>query len=122
VAASERLYVLAIDAAQNRVVVGAADELEAREADVDSLRFPCGAPEAPLRATVRVRHRAPEVPATVYFEGERGHVVFDRPVRSVAPGQSCVFYDGDVVVGDGVLRRDSRFKIPNSKLVGELQL
>ena len=60
----------------------------------------------PFRAAVRIRHRAPEVPATVSPRDDgTARVEFDAPVRAVAPGQSCVFYDGDVVLGGGVLRR-----------------
>ena len=53
----------------------------------------------------RVRHRAEEAPATVH-PGPDGaaRIVFDTPVRAVTPGQSCVFYDGDVVLGGGVIR------------------
>ncbi len=106
VAASQRLYVLRIDAVSNRVVVGTAEELETDEADVGGLRFPSGEPEGPFHAKVRVRHRAAEVPATVFPRGDgSARVAFDVPVRAVAPGQSCVFYDGDVVIGGGVLRR-----------------
>jgi tRNA-specific 2-thiouridylase len=51
-----------------------------------------------------VRHRAAEAPATVVPRGDgSARVVFDVPVRAVAPGQSCVFYDGDVVIGGGVI-------------------
>ncbi|HKD11708.1 MAG TPA: tRNA 2-thiouridine(34) synthase MnmA [Thermoanaerobaculia bacterium] len=103
-AARERLYVLSIDAAANRVVVGPVSELGAREAQVGSLRFPSGVPGETFRAGVRVRHRAAEAPATVVCEpGGTAHVLFDEPVRAVAPGQSCVFYDGDTVIGGGVL-------------------
>ena len=60
----------------------------------------------PFRATARIRHRAEEVPATVTPDGGSGaRVEFDRPVRAAAPGQSCVFYDGDIVRGGGVLRK-----------------
>ena len=106
VAASERLYVLAVDAAANRVVVGPGRDLETREALVGDARYPGGAPRGPFRAAVRIRHRAPEVPATVSPRDDgTARVEFDAPVRAVAPGQSCVFYDGDVVLGGGVLRR-----------------
>lgn len=106
VSAAERLYVLSIDPSSNRVVVGTAEELETREAEVAGLRFPSGAPEGVFRARVRVRHRAPEIPATITPRGGgTASVLFDEPVRAVAPGQSCVFYDGDVVVGGGVLKR-----------------
>jgi tRNA-specific 2-thiouridylase len=107
VAAAERLYVISIDPAANRVVVGSAAEVDCSEARVSDVRFPSGdPPSAPFRADVRVRHRAAEVPATIFPAPNRtARVVFDRPVRAIAPGQSCVFYRGDVVVGGGVLRR-----------------
>nr|MDQ5872513.1 tRNA 2-thiouridine(34) synthase MnmA [Acidobacteriota bacterium] len=61
---------------------------------------------APFRAEARIRHRAPEVPAIVTPRDDgSARVVFDRPVRAAAPGQSCVFYRGDVVLGGGVIRR-----------------
>jgi tRNA-specific 2-thiouridylase len=56
--------------------------------------------------TARVRHRGAEIPATVTpLEDGAARVDFDEPVRAVTPGQSCVFYDGDVVVGGGAIRR-----------------
>ncbi|HMF08714.1 MAG TPA: tRNA 2-thiouridine(34) synthase MnmA [Thermoanaerobaculia bacterium] len=104
VGSSQRLYVLSIDAAANRLVVGAASELEVLEARVGSLRFPSGLPSGTFRAAARVRHRAVEAPATVVCESAgMGRVLFDQPVRAVAPGQSCVFYDEDTVIGGGVL-------------------
>ena len=106
VAASERLYVLSIDAAANRVVVGPAAALSAPEALAGDVRFLSGRPEKPFRAGVRVRHRSPEAPATVIPGPDASaRILFDAPVRAAAPGQSCVFYDGDVVIGGGVLRK-----------------
>lgn len=106
VAATHRLYVLSVAAEANRVTVGSARELEALEADISDIRFPSRAPLGPFRAQVRVRHRGAEVPSTVIpFGSGEARVLFDVPVRAVAPGQSCVFYDGDVVLGGGVLRR-----------------
>ncbi|MDQ5858498.1 MAG: tRNA 2-thiouridine(34) synthase MnmA [Acidobacteriota bacterium] len=107
VSSADRLYVLSIDPAANRVVVGGAADLDSRELEVSNLRFPSGdGPRAPFRAEARIRHRAPEVPATVTPRDDgSARVVFDRPVRAAAPGQSCVFYRGDVVLGGGVIRR-----------------
>jgi tRNA-specific 2-thiouridylase len=104
VAASERLYVLSIDAAANRVVVGTAPELGAREANAKDVRFLSEIPTGSFRAAVRVRHRSPEAPATISpGPNATAQILFDDPVRAVAPGQSCVFYDGDTVLGGGVL-------------------
>jgi len=109
VAATERLYVLQVDAPANRVVVGREQDLESREAEVEQVRFFSADGGSPFRAGARVRHRAPEVPATVIpGAGGTARVLFDLPVRAVAPGQACVFYDGDVVLGGGVLAGAAR--------------
>ncbi|HKA36638.1 MAG TPA: tRNA 2-thiouridine(34) synthase MnmA [Thermoanaerobaculia bacterium] len=105
VSAPERLYVLSIDPQENRVVVGPAGELTASEAEVGDLYLCAGRGQAPFRAQARVRHRAPEVAATVYPRQDGcARVVFDEPVRAVAPGQSCVLYDGEIVLGGGTIR------------------
>jgi len=117
IAAAERLYVLSINPSANRVIVGAARELDTREAEVADLRFLSESRDSSFRAKARVRHRAREVPATVFPGGDgSARVRFDTPVRAVAPGQSCVFYDGDVVIGGGVIRKSSRSAIVNSEL------
>ena len=106
VAAPERLYVLALDPAANRVVVGPARDLAVRGALLERVRFLAGSGPGPRRVTARVRHRGAEIPGTVSpLEEGAARVDFDEPVRAVTPGQSCVFYDGDVVVGGGVIRR-----------------
>ncbi len=105
---------ISIDPVGNRVVVGDAAELETSETDVASLVFNSGeSPRSAFRAEVRVRHRAPEVGATVLPRADgSARVVFDRPVRAVAPGQSCVFYRGDVVLGGGVIARTRKPGVP----------
>jgi tRNA-specific 2-thiouridylase len=105
VSASERLYVLSVDASSNRVVVGPGRHLASRRAGLSDVRLPRGASSESFRAAVRIRHRAPEVPATILPDGSGGaRVEFDVPVLAVTPGQSCVFYDGDLVLGGGVIR------------------
>ena len=48
-----------------------------------------------------------EQPCTVEQTApDRVRVVFDRPQRAVTPGQAVVFYDGDLVVGGGVIERE----------------
>ncbi len=102
-AAERPLYVTALDPARNRVVVGEADDLLAREARIERVSWIAGAPPpAPVRATVRVRYRHAGAAAKVEpLPGGRARVVFDEPVRAVSPGQAAVFDDGDEVLGGG---------------------
>ena len=102
------LYVVRIDAGENRVVVGHADELLSQEfnaAGVNWIAF--DELKTPVRADVRVRYRHKESPATITPLGEgRVRVLFDEPQRAITPGQATVFYRGDEVVGGGWIIRD----------------
>jgi tRNA-specific 2-thiouridylase len=100
---TEPRYVVALDAARNRVLVGSRARLGSRSA---SLRGVCwtraDAPHAPLRAEVQVRYRHAPVPARLEVGPQQSaRVVFDEPVRAVALGQAAVFYQGDELLGGG---------------------
>jgi tRNA-uridine 2-sulfurtransferase len=103
VAWPEPLYVVEVDAQNNRVVVGKGDELLRREMVVTRVNWVVVAELAgPLRVTVKIRSRAEEAAATLTpRDGGGALVTFDEPQRAVTPGQAAVFYDGDVVVGGG---------------------
>jgi tRNA-specific 2-thiouridylase len=63
-------------------------------------------PPAPLHVEARIRHNAPLVPARVEPSGAgEVRVRFETPQRAVTPGQSVVFYEGEMVLGGGVIDR-----------------
>lgn len=99
------LYVIGIDAERNRLVVGPESETLRRSAIVrDTVWGPVDALAAPAEVRVKVRSAGRPAPATISPLGEgRIRVDFGERVASVAPGQSAVFYDGEIVVGGGVI-------------------
>ena len=63
-------------------------------------------PVRALRVKAKIRYSAKEADAVIYPEADgKVRVVFDVPQRAITPGQSVVFYDGDVVVGGGVIEK-----------------
>ncbi|MEI3129931.1 MAG: aminomethyltransferase beta-barrel domain-containing protein [Oscillospiraceae bacterium] len=61
-------------------------------------------PAEPVRCRVKIRYRQPEQDAVVTpLAGGWAKLVFDTPQRAITPGQAAVFYDGDLVLGGGVL-------------------
>ena len=106
-AAGRPLYVIDLDPERNTVTVGGAAELERDRLVATAVNFiACAPPTSPLRVAAKIRHSHQPAPATVRaLEGNAAEVVFDTPQRAVSPGQSVVFYDGDVVVGGGVISR-----------------
>jgi tRNA-specific 2-thiouridylase len=97
------MYVLRLEPAEARVVVGPREALGRRDLTSTGVNWIAGdAPSAPVRATARIRHRHPDAPAVIRAEaGGRAAVTFDTPQLAVAPGQAVVFYDGEVVLGGG---------------------
>jgi tRNA-specific 2-thiouridylase len=106
VAAGERLYVVRIDRDTNRVVLGKLSELQTNDMVVSDLNFiSTGELQYPTNVTVKIRYRSPCVPALIEpLAVDAVHVVFEKEVRGVCPGQAAVFYDGDTVVGGGVIK------------------
>jgi tRNA-uridine 2-sulfurtransferase len=106
-AAGRALHVLDLDPQSNTVTVGPAEQLErtdfvARDVNV----IACDPSSAPLRVEAKIRHNHAAAPATVrVLDGGRAEVVFDAPQRAITPGQSVVWYQGDCVVGGGVIAR-----------------
>jgi tRNA-specific 2-thiouridylase len=93
--------VVALDAARRRVVVGprqTGDRL-VRLREVNWL-----APPAERRCTVKLRARDAARPAQLRWDGGEWQVVLDDPALA-APGQACVFYDGERVLGGGFIRK-----------------
>jgi tRNA-specific 2-thiouridylase len=103
----EPSYVIRLDPVRNAVVVGPSTALETERiiaTDVNLIAYE--RLEEPLPVEVRIRHGAPLVPAELR---PRGAMEMDirlaRPLRAVTPGQSVVFYRGELVVGGGVIGR-----------------
>jgi tRNA-specific 2-thiouridylase len=103
IAGREPLYVKALDASTNRVVVGGAGALAAARARVERVSWISGvAPEGAFEARVKIRHRHEGAPASVAATADGGaQVEFHAPVRALAPGQAAVFYAGEQVLGGG---------------------
>jgi tRNA-specific 2-thiouridylase len=107
VAAARPQYVVSVDAGRNVVVVGGEPELMRRElffrvAWADREAAMTAAAGDTLRAQIRSRHEA-ERAESVAIDGSLARVVFAEPQRAIAPGQTIALYDGDVVVGAGVI-------------------
>jgi tRNA-uridine 2-sulfurtransferase len=105
IASAAPLYVIGIDAATNRLVVGPESETFRRSATVrDCVWGPRDELPAATEVQVKVRSSGRLIPATISpFAGGRTRIDFAEPLASVAPGQSAVFYDGDTVVGGGII-------------------
>ena len=100
---SEPLYVIELDAANNRLVVGSKDQLLHSVLIASQLSWVSGkAPPGPISITAKVRYKAPEVAAELHLN-DRAEVRFAEPQQAIAPGQSVVFYQGDVVLGGGII-------------------
>ena len=104
IAAATPRYVLRVEPAAARVVVGERAELAIRAVELERASATDGRGLRPGHAGVRLRAHGQEVGCQVVPQGEgRARLDLDEPVAAVAPGQAAVLYDGDLVLGGGTV-------------------
>jgi tRNA-specific 2-thiouridylase len=110
IAAPEPLYVLRLEPARRRVVVGPLDALAKTRARLGEFNWLGGrlANGDAVAVTAKLRSAQPPVPATLHAgaDTDEAELVLAAPAGAVAPGQAAVLYDGDRVLGGGWIRRD----------------
>ncbi len=111
------LYVVKIDRERNTIQVGPQRSAKKEDFFVTDVNWIIPPPAEKFHASVKVRSMMKDEPAAIHIDsnppsppfskgglsGKVVHVVFDEPQWAPAPGQSAVFYDGDVVIGGGVI-------------------
>jgi tRNA-specific 2-thiouridylase len=105
IAAAEPLYVIAIDAAANQVTLGARAALDAPGLVTEKVNWLMPRPpEWGTMAEVQIRYHHRPAPARLYpREDGAVDVRFETPQSAVTPGQACVFYHGDRVLGGAAI-------------------
>ena len=106
IAGGSRLYVQRVLPEMNLVVLGPAEGLDSTKCLVSDLNiFSHAKLRDSLRIDVKFRYSSPPVPATLYWSSSDSVTIhFEAPVRALSPGQSAVFYDGDRVLGGGIIQ------------------
>ena len=101
----DRMFVLGVDPEKNTVTLGTEEWLFSRELYVGEFNWISGeAPSGKIRCQAKVRYRHKEQPATAEaLPDGRVKIVFDEPQRAITAGQSAVLYDGDIVLGGGII-------------------
>ena len=98
------MYVVAIRPEDRSVVIGPRDELLGRGVIAREINWLVDAPGVGARVNVQVRHRAQAAPAEIIrLDHAAIELALEQPVAAITPGQSLVLYDGDRVLGGGII-------------------
>ena len=107
IALGKPMFVVDIDPVRNTVVLGDNEDIFNKvliAKDVNFISIDGVKEDEPIRVEAKIRYSAKPSPATVYKHGEDAiKIVFDEPQRAITKGQSVVMYNGDVVVGGGII-------------------
>ncbi|MDR3710143.1 MAG: tRNA 2-thiouridine(34) synthase MnmA [Capsulimonadaceae bacterium] len=102
VGSSVPLFVVQIDAAENRVTVGSDDELKASELTADGINWVSD--DDADRVMAKIRYNMPAAPAVARLDDGVLRVRFDQPQRAITPGQAVVLYEDDIVLAGATIR------------------
>ncbi len=105
IAFGEPIYVIKKDIENNTIVLGRNSDLFATTLTATNINLiSCDKITEPMRVKAKIRYNQNEQPATVeQIDENRIKVIFDEPQRAITKGQSVVLYDGDIVVGGGII-------------------
>lgn len=108
ISSTRPLYVVNLDPIKNQVVLGDASELDTTEFYIERCNYILwDAPPESFDAITKIRYRHPGALATVFpLPDNRAKIVMHAPQRAITPGQACVFYDQDTVIGGGWICRN----------------
>ncbi len=96
------LFVLGFNKGKNEVIVGEEKELYKKEIIVTDINLVLvNEIKEPMKVEVKTRYSAKVAKATIIQKDNQIKVIFEEPQRAITPGQSAVFYKGDVLVGGG---------------------
>lgn len=103
ISSPEPLYAVNIDTITNTIQVGHQESAKKKEFYVKDMNWIIPPSSEKLIISVKVRSMMKDEPAILFFANNKVQVVFDKPQWAPAPGQSAVFYDGESVIGGGVI-------------------
>ncbi len=104
IALNQRMYVKCKNVADNTVMLSTDSELYERTIKLERFNFVGIADlKEPIRCTAKIRYSHKENNATIYKDGDYVILEFDEPQRAPTKGQSAVIYNGDIVLGGGII-------------------
>ncbi|MGN7613219.1 tRNA 2-thiouridine(34) synthase MnmA [Magnetococcales bacterium HHB-1] len=109
ISAPTPLYVTAIDGKKKQVIVGTEKALYKRELTIHNPHWLLDKkPKKGLSIEAKIRYASPAEPAYLqWITASEVRIIFEKPQRAISPGQACVFYHGDRVLGGGWIASDT---------------
>jgi len=105
ISSSTPLYVTKINPDELSITVGPKDRLLASRFSVCDVNLLAASEEIPDAVDIKIRYRHEGATGKVDISGDRAIIIFENPERAITPGQSAVFYDGDRLLGGGIINK-----------------
>ena len=109
----EPMFVTQINADNNQITLGKQEDLFQSDFWASKVNFTgTDLPQGPLNVTAKIRYKATEAPATLEYGNGVAQIHFEEPQRAITPGQAVVFYQGEEVLGGGIIELKNPIRSP----------
>jgi len=105
ISSNKRTYVIKIDPQENTIILGEEEDLYQNKLIIKDLNFVSSYKfSAPIKLEVKIRYNSKKSSAIIFpYEEDKILIDFEKPQRAITPGQSAVFYQGDTILGGGII-------------------